>query len=174
MLEILRMKKPKRLPLTAARLLLMLSMVVLLMMGTAFGPSAGTVVNGTLGDVRLITGDVLELAFSNPVLNDADAQATFDILIDGKEVEWKYLSYFAFGEYADKPVVNVRLKNPLDIGQIRARCRENDANAEYDRTEDTVGPLTASKIAVKAGATAKVPTWNSFYLEKSQNYMSRF
>jgi len=168
------MKKLKRLPLTAARLLLMLSMFVLLMVGTAFGPSAGTVVNGTLGDVRLITGDVLELEFSNPVLNDADAQATFDILIDGKEVAWKYLSYFAFGEYADKPVVNVRLKNPLDIGQIRARCRENDANAEYDRTEDNVGPLTALTIAVKAGQTTKVPTWHSFYLERSQGYMSRF
>ena len=174
MLEVLRMKKPKCLPLTAAKLLLMLSMVVLLMVGAAFDPSAGTVVNGTLGDVRLITGDVLELEFSNPVLNDADAQATFDILIDGKEVEWEYLSYFAFGEYADKPVVNVRLKNALDIGQIRARCRENDANAEYDRTEDTVGPLTASKIAVKAGETTKVPTWHSFYLERSQGYMSRF
>jgi hypothetical protein len=59
------MKNPKRLPLTAARLLLMFSMAVLLM-GTARGPSAGT-----LGDVRLITGDVLELEFSNPVLNDA-------------------------------------------------------------------------------------------------------
>ena len=90
------------------------------------------------------------------------------------KLQWKYLSYFAFGEYAHKPVVNVRLKNALDIGQIRARCRENDANAEYDRTEDTVGPLAASKIAVKAGETTKVPTWHSFYLERSQGYMSRF
>ena len=168
------MKKPERLPLTAARLVLMFSMVVLLTGGTARGASAGTVVNGTLGDVRLITGDVLELEFSKPVLNDADAQATLDILIDGREVEWEYLSYFAFGEYADQPVVNVRLKNALDIGQIRARCRENDANAEYDRTENTVGPKTASRIAVKAGATTKVPTWHSFYLERSQGYMSRF
>jgi hypothetical protein len=73
-----------------------------------------------------------------------------------------------------RPVVNVRLKNALDIGQIRARCRENDANAEYDRTEDTVGPLTASGIAVTAGNTTKVATWHSFYLERSQGYMSRF
>jgi hypothetical protein len=96
------MKKPTRLPLTAARLLSILGMVVLLMVGTGCGGTAGPVVNGTLGDVRLITGDVLELEFSNPVLNDADAQATFAILIDGKEVEWEYLSYFAFGEYADQ------------------------------------------------------------------------
>lgn len=168
------MKKTNGLSLIATRLPSMLSMVVLLIVGTACGPSAGTVVQGNLGDVRLITGDVLELEFSSAVLNDADAQATFDILIDGKDVEWEYLSYFAFGEYADKPVVNVRLKNALDIGQIRARCRENDANAEYDRTEDTIGPLAASKITVKAGGTTKVPTWHSFYLERSQGYMSRF
>ena len=168
------MKEPTRLPLTARRLPLMSCMVVLLMVGAAFRPSAGNVVNGTLGDVRLITGDVLELEFSQPVLNDADAQATFDILIDGKEVTWKYLSYFAFGEYADKPVVNVRLTRALDIGQIRARCRENDANAEYNRTEDTVGPLTASRLSVKAAKTTTVATWRSFYLERSQGYMSRF
>src|SRR5680860_775199 len=89
LLEVLRMKKPTRLPVTAARLLLKLSMVVLLMVGTAFCGTAGTVVTGTLGDVRLITSDVLELEFSNPVLNDADAQATFEILTDGKEVDWK-------------------------------------------------------------------------------------
>ena len=79
------MNKPTRVPPTAARLLSILSMVALLMTGTALGDRAGTVVNGTLGGVRLITGDVLELEFSNPVLNDADAQATFDILLDGKK-----------------------------------------------------------------------------------------
>jgi hypothetical protein len=171
------MKKPKRLPLTAARLLLMISMVVLLMVGTAFGASAGTVVNGTLGDVRLITGDVLEIEFSNPVLNDADAQATFDILIDGKEVEWEYLSYFAFGEYADKPVVNVRLKNALDIGQIRARCRENDANAEYDRTEDTVGPLPLG-IATRPARRQRFrhgtfSSWRCGYMSRFWTHASR-
>ncbi|NJD09447.1 MAG: hypothetical protein FIB01_03030, partial [Gemmatimonadetes bacterium] len=168
------MTRPTRLPLKAARFLLLSGIVVPLIAGTASRAPEGTVVDGTLGDVRLITGDVLELEFSSPVLDDADAQATFAILIDGKEVEWKYLSYFAFGDYADRPVVNVRLKHALDIGQIRARCRENDANAEYDRTENTVGPRTASGIAVKAGNITRVPTWHSFYLERSQGYMSRF
>lgn len=168
------MTQPSRRPLTAARFLLLSSIGLLLIVGTAFRAPEGTVVDGTLGDVRLITGDVLELEFSQPVLNDADAQATFSILTDGKEVEWEFLSYFAFGDYADKPVVNVRLKHPLDIGQIRARSREIDANAEYDRTEDTVGPVTASGIAVKAGTITRVATWHSFYLERSQGYMSRF
>ena len=80
------MKEPTRSPLAAARILLMSGMVGLLMLGAAFCAPAGTVVDGALGDVRLITGDVLELEFSNPVLNDADARATFEILIDGEEV----------------------------------------------------------------------------------------
>jgi hypothetical protein len=57
------MKKKTVLPFTAVRFLLMLSMVVLLMVGTASCTTAGTVVNGNLGDVRLITGNVLELEF---------------------------------------------------------------------------------------------------------------
>ena len=77
-------------------------------------------VEGVIGNVRLISWDVMEIEFSAPVLNNADAQTTFTILIDDVAVQWDYLSYFAFGThdigYAAKPVVNIRLREALDTG----------------------------------------------------------
>ncbi len=168
------MEKTKRLPIAIVSLVLMLSLIMPIFIGLPAFAGNGKVIDGELGDVRLITGAELEIEFSKPVLNNEDAHATFKLFVEDKEVEWDYLSYFDFGDYAAKPVVNVRLKEALEIGQIRARCRESAANAEYDRTENVVGPAAAAKIKVKAGTVEKVPTWYSFYLERSQGYMSRF
>ena len=171
------MKRARRLPQVAVSMIIMLSMLVsmftLMPMG-AFGAAAGEKVVGTLGEVRLITGAELEIEFSSPVLNNADAQATFKLLVDGTEAEWEYLSYFAFGDYAAKPVVNVRLKNALDAGEPRGRRRTSTAEAYLARTEDVKGPIAAAKVAVVADAVQKTASWVPFYLERSQGNMSRY
>ena len=90
-------------------ILLLASLILPCLPLAVFAAESGDVIPGTLGDVRLITGDVVELEFSTPVLNNADAKATFKVIVDGVEAEWEYLSYFAFGDYAAKPVVSIRL-----------------------------------------------------------------
>ncbi|MCL1974693.1 MAG: hypothetical protein FWG61_00860, partial [Firmicutes bacterium] len=85
---------------------------------------------GALGAVLLITGSEIEIEYNTPVLSDMEAHKLFTIFVDGVPAKWEYLSYFDFGPYAARGgVVNVRLAEPLDIGQIRARCRESAANA---------------------------------------------
>ncbi|MDR2712266.1 MAG: hypothetical protein LBB91_04025, partial [Clostridiales bacterium] len=106
-----------------------------------------------LGDVNLITDKEIEIVFSEPVESDAAAQAVFAVLVDGKPVEWEFLSYFNFGEYAANPVVNIRLKEAL---QIRL--------APY--TQYTLGAGAAARITVSlksAPAEIKTAAWKPFY-----------
>lgn len=145
--------------------------------GLGISATSSSAITGNLGNVFLITGSEIEIEFDEEVLDDADAHATFTISVDGKLVDWEYLSYFDFGPYAERGgVVNVRLDEPLDIGQIRARCRESGVNAEYQRTEDIEGPKAAASIEVDlvGGDSPVTAEWHSFYLERSQGYMSRF
>ena len=153
--------------------LLLASLILPCLPFAVFAAGVGDVVPGTLGEVRLITGSELEIEFSSPVLNNADAQATFKIIIDGTEAEWEYLSYFAFGDYAAKPVVNARLKTALDAGEPRGRRRTSTAEAYLARTEDVKGPIAAAKVTVKAASAEKIAAWEPFYMERSQGNMSR-
>ena len=171
------MKRVKHLSRKAISLLLMISMVIPLIAGlpvTATGMESGITIDGTLGTVSLITGNELEIEFSTPVLNEADAKATFKIFVDGVEAEWEYLSYFAFGPYAAKPIVNVRLKDTLDTGNPRGRMRNNTATAYYDRTEHVYGPIAAAKVTVKAAEAEKTANWTPFYMERHQGEMTFF
>ena len=133
----------------------------------------GTAIVGDLGAVRLITGEVLEVEFSAEVLTNADAQATFTVLVDGEPVGWEYMSYFAFGPYAAKPIVNIRLDEALDAGEPRGRRRETQAEAYLARTENVRGPAAAARITVIAAAAERTPIWVPFYTERSYGHMSR-
>ncbi|MCL1873255.1 MAG: S-layer homology domain-containing protein [Clostridiales bacterium] len=106
-----------------------------------------------LGDVNLITDKEIEIIYCEPVESDEEAQEIFTVLVDGKEVEWEYLSYFDFGDYADDPVVNIRLKEAL---QIRSRSFiQND-----------MGDAAAARVTVELkDDPAEVVTaeWKPFY-----------
>jgi hypothetical protein len=134
-------------------------------------------VPGTLGNVYLITGDVLEIEFNapSPILNNVDAQRTFTILIDNTVVAWEFLSYFEFGSYGERGgVVNVRLAEELDVGAVRGRRRElASPEAWLTRTEHINGPIAASRIRVVAGLSVAQSQWNSFYTERNFGHMSR-
>ena len=119
---------------------------------------------GTLGAVLLISHDVIEIEYDVPVLSDEEAKATFNIMLDGQEVEWEFLSYFAFGPYAARGgVVNVRLAEELDTGECRGLRRGSTADAWLVRTDNTKGPAQAARLKVEAGETIKTATWQAFY-----------
>ena len=154
-------------------ILLLASLILPCLPLSAAVAGAGDVVPGTLGDVRLITGDVIELEFSTPVLNNADAQATFKVVVNGAAAEWEYLSYFAFGDYAAKPVVSIRLKNALDVGEPRGRRRTEAGEAHNQRTEHINGPIAAATVKVMDATAEKTASWFPFYMERGQSNMGR-
>ncbi|MDR2711543.1 MAG: hypothetical protein LBB91_00325, partial [Clostridiales bacterium] len=129
----------------------------------------------TLGDVNLITDKEIEITYSEPVKSNEEAHEIFSVLVDGEEVEWEFLSYFNFGEYADRGgVVNLRLTEPLDVGEPRGRRRETAAETFLARTEHIKGPIAAEKVTVSlGGGTAKTAEWEPFYMERSLGNMSR-
>ena len=105
---------------------------------------------GTLGNVYLITGDVLEIEYTQPILSNAHAQSVFTINVDGEAADWEFMSYFDFGTFAERGgVVNVRLNNALDAGEPRGRRREQaTAEAWLAQTDHIRGPIAAASITV--------------------------
>ena len=147
---------------------------------------ASTAMAADLGNVFLITGSEIEIDYNAPVLNDADAQAIFTILVDGKPVQWEYLSYFDFGPYAARGgVVNVRITeridaidtstNPgADIGQALDAGRPREERRDSSRfavTQNTRGPAAAARVTVVANGVSKTPIWKAFYEEVNQGHM---
>jgi|GEM_PF-899798 len=128
-----------------------------------------------LANVLLITGSEIEIDYPKAVPNDFVAKAIFDIKVDGQAVEWDYLSYFDFGSYATRGgVVNLRLKNALDVGEPRGRRRETAAESYLARTEHINGPIAAASLTVgAASSTTKTAVWKAFYTERSLGHMSR-
>ncbi|MDR2560377.1 MAG: hypothetical protein LBC63_01195 [Holophagales bacterium] len=145
-------------------------------------------VDGVVGGVRLITDRELEIAFSVPIENDAEAKASFAILIDGKPLppsEWEYLSYFNFGPYAwtagasKGGAVNIRLKTPLDdhgtplVPLGRQRSRQIAGTNTYD----SYGRIAAGRLRVSHRPGTKnekiVPAaWMPFYGFSQRGHMS--
>ena len=146
---------------------------------TGAGAASGSATSAPVGPVAevpplreavLITGDVLEIEYSKPVLTDEEAQAIFDIYVNGAPVEWEFLSYFDFGSYATRGgVVNIRLAEPVDAGRPREQRRDA---ARFNNTQNTRGPAAAATIGVKAGGVTKTPTFRAFYEEVNQSHMS--
>ncbi|MCL2873512.1 MAG: hypothetical protein FWE29_01115 [Defluviitaleaceae bacterium] len=109
---------------------------------------------GVLGNVFLITGEVLEIEYTQPILNNAHAQSVFTINVDGEPVEWEFLSYFNFGSFGERGgVVNVRLTEELDAGEPRGRRRElTTSEAWLAQTDHIRGPVAAARITVEVVA----------------------
>ena len=131
----------------------------------------GDPIEGNLANVFLITGSEIEIEFDKEVLNDADAQSTFTIKVDGAPVEWEFLSYFDFGSYGDRGgVVNVRLKEPLDVGKPRIQRR---AVTLFANTQNEMGPAAAERITIEANGLTKTAEFKPFYEEIQLGHMSQ-
>jgi hypothetical protein len=103
---------------------------------------------GTLGEVFLISGDVIEIEYSE-LVTKADAEALLTVTVDKKDVDWEFLSYFDFGSYGERDgVINIRLKEGLDVGEPRGRRRTSSAESFLARTEHIKGPEAAILVNV--------------------------
>ncbi len=126
---------------------------------------------GNLNDVLLITGSEIEIEFDKEILNNDDAPETFTIKVDGKPVEWEFLSYFKFGEYEERGgVVNVRLKEPLDVGKPRIQRR---AVTTFEETQTEKGEAAAERVSVETNNTTKATSFKPFYEEIQLGHMSQ-
>ncbi|MCL1816894.1 MAG: hypothetical protein FWG43_04765 [Clostridiales bacterium] len=120
-----------------------------------FAEDAPETLNATIqaliNDVSLITAEVIEIGYDEPIFNNAEAHTTFSVQVDGEEVEWEFLSYFD-NNVVDKPVVNIRLAEPLKIRE-----------APY--TAYTLGSTAAASlsVALKAGGEKVGATWKPYY-----------
>ncbi|MEL7566636.1 MAG: hypothetical protein AAGU27_17390, partial [Dehalobacterium sp.] len=113
--------------------------------------------------VYLITDREIEIGFDTPILDSAAAAATFKVTVDGEEVDYDYLSYFDFGSYETAPAVNIRLKDPLDIGTLSGKT--GSAVTPNSGTYTTKGPAAASRVKVElipTGAETQA-VWKAFY-----------
>lgn len=122
-----------------------------------------TPVKGTITGVNLITDKEIEICFDAPVKRQ-NTKLSFTVLVDGQEVDYDYLSYFDFGPYAAQPRVNVRLKEPLDVGTLSGRT--GTAVTPLSGTSSTLGPIAADRISVIATATGQKyadADWVPFY-----------
>ena len=120
--------------------------------------------------VSLISEDVLEIEYAEPVADDAAAKALFEIAVDGQPVEWEFLSYFDFGPYAERGgVVNIRLKNALDTGSPRIQRREV---VLFEDTQTENGPKAAASVTVKIGDKTETAAWVPFWGEIQRGHMS--
>ncbi|ATW26754.1 hypothetical protein [Candidatus Formimonas warabiya] len=113
--------------------------------------------------VYLITDREIEIGFDTPILDSAAAAATFKVTVDGEEVDYDYLSYFDFGSYETAPAVNIRLKDPLNVGTLSGRT--GTAVTPNSGTYTTLGPAAAERVKVVLIATSAETqaVWKPFY-----------
>lgn len=132
-------------------------------------------IEGTIGEVHLITGDVIEIEFDAPIFNEQQAREVFNITVDGAPVNWTFLSYFDFGVYGERGgVANIRLDDALDAGEPRGRRREiATSEAWLAQTDHIRGPIAAARITVGSGGETRTADWVPFYTERNLGHMSR-
>ena|GEM_PF-2504161 len=127
-----------------------------------------------LGEVHLITDDIIEIEFNAPV-NEQQAREAFTIMVDGGPAVWTFLSYFDFGVYGERGgVVNVRLEEGLDAGEPRGRRRElATTEAWLAQTDHVRGPIAAARLTVEFDGETTTAQWVPFYTERNLGHMSR-
>ncbi|MCL1893039.1 MAG: hypothetical protein FWG02_02225 [Holophagaceae bacterium] len=136
---------------------------------------------GNMGSVRLITDREIEIQYSKPVSNDAEAKAIFEVFIDAKPLatsDWEYLSFFNFGQYKwaeNGGVVNIRLKVPLDASgaPLVPLGRQRVNQVAGTNTYLTHGQSTAKRVEINCGKAKKIASWKPFYGFSQIGHMSR-
>ncbi|MGL5272882.1 MAG: hypothetical protein ACRC8J_05290, partial [Phocaeicola sp.] len=111
--------------------------------------------------VHLITEQELEIAYPTLPKNAKEVYKRIQILLDGKEVPFTYLSYFDFGVYAQNPIVNVRLHTPIEVGTYRGKTGVSQTPGS--NTQVQLGPQAAARIQVKIGKEITTAQWVPFY-----------
>ncbi|MCL2367004.1 MAG: hypothetical protein FWC75_08200 [Oscillospiraceae bacterium] len=175
------MTKTKRISFATVGFVLLLSLIMpTLAFANEVTPAADgsnpiSAVAGTLGEVHLITGDVVEIEFDAPILNAQQAREVFTIRVDGNPVAWTFLSFFDFGAYGERGgVVNIRLDEALDAGEPRGRRREiATSEAWLAQTDHVRGPIAAARLTVAVGDDVATAQWVPFYTERNFGHMSR-
>ena len=115
----------------------------------------------SINAVNLITDREIEIVCDK---RPADAQEVYDrfvVAVDGTQVEYTYLSYFNFGKYANAPVINIRLNNPLNVGTLRGKTGTTRTPGE--NTQTVLGPRAAATLQVRLGNQTVNAIWTPFY-----------
>ncbi|MDO4733600.1 MAG: hypothetical protein Q4B50_08840, partial [Bacillota bacterium] len=75
----------------SSSLMALFVLVMAMLITCCYAPEA---LAAELGGITLISEDVIEIEYNEPVTSNEQAQGIFTIEFDGEEVEWEFLSYF--------------------------------------------------------------------------------
>ena len=115
----------------------------------------------SMKSVNLITAQELEIVCPVKPLNAQQVYDQFEITVAGKPADYTYLSYFDFGPYADAPVINLRLKEPLATGTLRGKT--GNARTPNENTQAVAGPVAAASVKVHLKDQSMAAQWKPFY-----------
>lgn len=115
----------------------------------------------TLSAVNLITDREIEIVCGSKPANAQEVYDHFVVTVNGEKVEYTYLSYFDFGPYAAKPVINIRLAKALNVGTLRGKT--GNARTPGEDTQAVLGPQAAASIKVSAKKQTVTARWVPFY-----------
>ena len=111
--------------------------------------------------VNLITDREVEIVCPTKPEDDQEVYSHIIVSVDGEKVEYTYLSYFNFGRYAHAPVINIRLKDPLNVGTLRGKT--GNARTPGENTQAVLGPQAAASLQVRTGNQSVTAKWEPFY-----------
>ncbi len=114
-----------------------------------------------IGAVRLITDREIEIVSAVKPVDAGEVYARFTVTVDGKKVDYTYLSYFDFGKYKDAPVINIRLSKALNTGSLRGKT--GVARTPGENTQAVLGPQATARVQVRTGGQVVTATWTPFY-----------
>lgn len=111
--------------------------------------------------VNLITEREIEIVTPFKPANAEEVYALFTVMVNGKKVDYTYLSYFDFGRYAARPVINIRLAEALNVGTLRGRT--GTARTPGEDTQTLRGPQAAATLQVATKRQTVTAQWMPFY-----------
>ena len=111
--------------------------------------------------VNLITEREVEIECGTRPANAQEVYDHFTVTVDGKKVDYAYLSYFDFGSYNDAPVINIRLAEPLNVGTLRGKT--GIARTPGENTQAVNGPLAAATLQIRSENQVVSAKWKPFY-----------
>ena len=115
----------------------------------------------TINAVNLITAQEVEIVCLTKPADAREVYEHFVVTVGGRQVEYIYLSYFDFGNYAHAPVINIRLKEPLNVGALRGKT--GIARTPGEDTQAILGPQAAATLKVRTGNQVVTAQWKPFY-----------
>ena len=107
--------------------------------------------------VHLITGCEVEIVCADKPVDAQEVYNNFTVTVNGKTVDYSYLSFFDFGHYAKAPVINIRLDEPLNVGMLRGKT--GNARTPGENTQAISGHAAAATLQVKTDHQAVTAQW---------------